>query len=117
MQTRYGSERVSGATLRAAREKKEGKYAVAEEEDARRVFTLGIEMGGRMDPQFHEVLYRLARADAMCPFVFYQTRTPKYAQTLAPSYLDFVVIKIDDAHHETYHKRIPGSGTLVISEH
>jgi hypothetical protein len=24
----------------------------------------GIEMGGRMDPEFHEVLYRLARADA-----------------------------------------------------
>ncbi len=64
MRTRFGSERVSGAALRAAREKKEETYAVAAEEDARRVFTLGIEMGGRMDPQFHEVLYRLARADA-----------------------------------------------------
>jgi hypothetical protein len=63
MQIKAGSDRVAGAALRAAREKKEKTYGVAAEEDARRVFTLGIEMGGRMDPQFHEVVYRLARAD------------------------------------------------------
>uniref|UniRef100_A0A7R9TFY7 Uncharacterized protein n=1 Tax=Micromonas pusilla TaxID=38833 RepID=A0A7R9TFY7_MICPS len=63
IQIKTGCDRVAGAALRAAREKKEDKYSIAAEEDARRVFTLGIEMGGRMDPQFHEVLYRLALAD------------------------------------------------------
>jgi hypothetical protein len=53
MQPRASSERLAGAALRAARENKEDEYAVATE--AERVFTLRIEMGGRMDPEFHEV--------------------------------------------------------------
>ena len=63
MKIKAGSDRVAGAALRIAREKKEKTYSVAAEEVAKRVFTLGIEMGGGMDPQFHEVVYRLARAD------------------------------------------------------
>lgn len=46
--------------IRVARDTKENKYAAAREEDRGRVFTRGIEMGARMDDEFHEVLYRIA---------------------------------------------------------
>jgi len=55
-----GSVEISGVRL----SEKEKKYPAATEEDRGRVFTLGVEMGGQMDEEFHGVLYCCAWAKA-----------------------------------------------------
>ena len=63
MEPSVGEDRVAGSALCKVSTGKERKYSAARIEDQMRVSTLGVEFG-KMDKEFHEVLYKFAWAKA-----------------------------------------------------